>query len=265
MQYGAMNFPVRPLLNEIDRIGALGFDYLELAMDPPLAHYSVLNNEPAAIKTALEKRGLALVCHLPTFVSIADLTDSIRRASLEEMLASLQTAAGLGAAKVVFHPGAIRGMAQFVPETAGKFGLESLDAICHRAHDLGVSLYIENMFPFYGAFFEPEDYRFVFEHYPEMQMTLDTGHAHIGSPGGNRLRQFVKHFGPRIQHLHISDNNGRADEHLPPGKGSVDFQWLVRNLKKIGFQGTVTFEIFTNHDSDLKSSRDRFKAWWERA
>ncbi|MGO9738823.1 MAG: hypothetical protein ACLPVO_15530 [Desulfomonilaceae bacterium] len=32
MRYGAMNFPVRPVLQELKEIAALGFDYVELAM-----------------------------------------------------------------------------------------------------------------------------------------------------------------------------------------------------------------------------------------
>ena len=264
MQYGAMNFPVLPLINEIDRIAALGFDYLELAMDPPMAHYTVLENKVTAIKTALKERGLALVCHLPTFVSIADLTDSIRQASLAEMLASLKTAAGLGAAKVVFHPGAIHGMAHFVPDTARRYCLQSLDAINHLATELDLTLCIENMFPGYGAFFKADEYDLIFERYPAMQMTLDTGHAHIGAVDGSRIKQFVERFAPRIDHLHISDNAGVADEHLPPGNGSINFQWLVKNLKAAGFDATVTFEIFTGNPGDLKSSREMFIRWWER-
>ena len=42
MQFGAMNFPVAKVLDEIDAFARLGFDYLELAMDPPMAHHSVL-------------------------------------------------------------------------------------------------------------------------------------------------------------------------------------------------------------------------------
>jgi hypothetical protein len=37
MKYGAMNFPIKPLLKEIEEIGELGFDYVELTMDPPEA------------------------------------------------------------------------------------------------------------------------------------------------------------------------------------------------------------------------------------
>jgi hypothetical protein len=39
MRFGAMNFPVVPVLDEIETFARLGFDYLELAMDPPMAHH----------------------------------------------------------------------------------------------------------------------------------------------------------------------------------------------------------------------------------
>ena len=42
MLYGAMNFPVMPILSELEEIKRLGFDYLELAMDPPQAHHKMI-------------------------------------------------------------------------------------------------------------------------------------------------------------------------------------------------------------------------------
>ena len=49
MRYGAMNFPVRPVLQELKEIANLGFDYVELVMDPPLnsifEHLLFLNYE----------------------------------------------------------------------------------------------------------------------------------------------------------------------------------------------------------------------------
>lgn len=229
-----------------------------------MAHHTTVRADSDAIRSALENSGLALVGHLPTFVSIADLTESIRQASLEEMCASLRAAAALGAVKMVFHPGTIRGMAPYVPETARKYNLESLDVINRLATELGLPLCIENMFPGYGAFFEADAYDLIFERYPDMRMTLDTGHAHIGAVDGSRIKQFAERFAPRIDHLHISDNAGVADEHLPPGAGSINFQWLVKRLKTAGFDATVTFEIFTGNPGDLKSSREMFIRWWER-
>jgi hypothetical protein len=32
MLYGAMNFPIKPVLEEVDSLALLGFDFLELAL-----------------------------------------------------------------------------------------------------------------------------------------------------------------------------------------------------------------------------------------
>ena len=36
MRYGAMNFPIKPVLKELEAFAHLGFDYLELTLDPRL-------------------------------------------------------------------------------------------------------------------------------------------------------------------------------------------------------------------------------------
>ena len=117
MQFGAMNFPVTPVLEEIATFAGLGFDYLELAMDPPMAHYHVLDSIRGRILEALSASGMGLVCHLPTFLSTADLTERIRTASVAEMHRSLDTAAALGAQKIVLHPSMAVGMGGYVLET----------------------------------------------------------------------------------------------------------------------------------------------------
>ena len=53
MKYGAMNFPIKPVADELADIAALGFDYLELSMDPPQAHYSTIRQQMNSILSAL--------------------------------------------------------------------------------------------------------------------------------------------------------------------------------------------------------------------
>ena len=33
MRYGAMNFPIKPVLKEIKALAGMGFDYVELSLD----------------------------------------------------------------------------------------------------------------------------------------------------------------------------------------------------------------------------------------
>jgi sugar phosphate isomerase/epimerase len=255
MRFGAMNFPVAPILEEIADFGRINMDYLELAMDSPQAHYLQIKQQKGKILKALESFKMGLVCHLPTFVYTAHLTDTIRHASLGEVTASLETAADLGAEKVVVHPGYIDGLAVHVPDYAMDLALESLGKIYMRAETLGVKLCIENMFPRAGPFAEPEDFDPIFQAFPGLLLVLDTGHANIGDPTGKRIDHFISRFGDRLAHLHISDNGGRADEHLPLGYGNIGFRRVAGALRSVGYDQTVTLEIFDTDRSALVQSR----------
>ncbi len=259
MRYGAMNFPILPVIEEIDTFAKLGFDYVELAMDPPMAHFSQLRKARRRIRAALSDAGLGLVCHLPTFVHTADLTDRIRQASVAEMLDALETAGELGAEKVVFHPGLIRGMGSHVLPAAKALAMESIAAIAAAGDQSGMTLCIENMFPAYGAFFEVDEYQPIFERFPQLRLTLDTGHANIRSPRSRRMLAFIDRFSDRLAHIHLSDNAGKNDDHLPLGDGSVDFAALARRMNALDYDGTVTFEVFDPDRRRVIDSRRSFE------
>ncbi len=66
MLYGAVNSPLRPVLDELKAIAELKFDYLELAMDPPYCDSKNLKKQKREIRENLTQCNLGLVCHLPT-------------------------------------------------------------------------------------------------------------------------------------------------------------------------------------------------------
>lgn len=257
MKYGAMNFPVIPVLDEIDVIAALDFDYIELAMDPPMAHHSILRSNKEQIKNTLEDYGMGLVCHLPTFLSTADLTESIRKASVAEMLRSLDLAADLGAMKVVLHPSSVTGMGGFVIEEVKRYSYDFLRVMTSAAKSAGLVICIENMFPRNILGVEPEDFVDMFATFPSLLLTLDTGHANIDDLRGKRLALLTERFGSRIGHLHFSDNRGVRDEHRAIGKGNINFKKLIRKLKAQGYDDTLTLEVFDNDRRKLVASRRR--------
>jgi sugar phosphate isomerase/epimerase len=260
MQFGAMNYPIRPVLEEIEVIGALGFDYFELAMDPPEAHHETLRQLSGDIQAGLERYQMGLVCHLPTFISTADLTASIRQASRQELLASIEVAAHLGAQKAVLHPSCITGMGRNVPALAEKYARESLAEAVASATHAKVDLCLENLFPQLTPFGSMDEWEQRFTRYPHLGLTLDIGHAHIGPDGMKRILIFIQRFASRLRHLHVSDNFGRRDDHLPIGDGRIDFPTVAAALRRICYQGGITLEVFSENRDDLVDSRDRLKA-----
>ncbi|MBW2624562.1 MAG: hypothetical protein JRD68_16770 [Deltaproteobacteria bacterium] len=51
-----MNFPIKPVLKELEAFAHLGFDYLELTLDPPLAHYSIIRKQKDEISKSMGVR-----------------------------------------------------------------------------------------------------------------------------------------------------------------------------------------------------------------
>ena len=257
MLYGAMNFPIKPILEELETIANLGFDYLELTMDAPLAHYRVIREIKDDLVQTLKRSDMRLICHLPTFVSTADLTESLRETSLNEVLESLEVAAELRAMKAVLHPSPHRGLSVFVIDQVRQYALRSLETIVDKADQVGLPLCLENMFPQSNSLVNPEDFDEVFERFPNLKMTLDTGHAHIEDKADTKILDFIERFPDRIYHVHANDNLGKEDNHLPIGAGTIDFPEIVRVLKAIGYDETITLEVFSKDRDYLRLSRDK--------
>jgi sugar phosphate isomerase/epimerase len=259
MRYGAMNSPVRPILEEIRSIGEMGFHFVELTMDAPQAHYSIVDAQREAIIQGLARFQMGVVCHLPTFISTADLTPGIRQASVQEVMKSLEVAALLQPLKVVLHPSYIAGLGRLAREVTEKYALESLEMIVQKAHGLRLCLCLENMFPAAQWLVNPEDFVSILAKFPTINLTLDTGHAHIDDTEGRRSLRFIELFPDRIGHIHASDNFGKEDVHLPIGAGTIDFPAIVKALKKNGYDDTVTLEVFSRDRDYVKISRKKIE------
>lgn len=263
MRYGAMTFPIKPILDEIEAVAAMEMDFIEIAMDAPWGHYRHLESQRAAIRKALQQNRLGLVCHMPTFVYSAHLTDAIRDASVQEVLGSLVAAARLGAEKVVLHPGIVDGLAVFIQETALAHATRSMAQFVAAAKRLDLVLCIENLFPRLGPYAQIDAFERLFQQFDSARFVLDVGHAHIDDPSGSRVFTFIERFADRLEHLHLSDNRGVVDDHLPIGKGTLPMKSVVRALAAAGFNGTATLEIFGHPRQSIVESRNVVEAMFD--
>ena len=81
---------------------------------------------------------------------------------------------------------------------------------------------------------------------------LDTGHLQLAKKDPY---MFITKLGSRIKVLHIHENNGQDDIHQLPytfgsGEyGGADWNGILRGLKEIGYQGTLSFETFPSMNS----------------
>jgi sugar phosphate isomerase/epimerase len=87
--------------------------------------------------------------------------------------------------------------------------------------------------------------------YSALGMLLDVGHAHIMVaqkilPPGMTTESFIDALPFPIYELHLHDNHGNLDEHLPLGSGDARLAPVIRALKRKGFSGYATAEIIPN-------------------
>ena len=263
MLYGAMNSPLAPVRDEVRTLAALGFDYLELCLDPPMAAPDNLNT--GQLKTVLADENFpALVAHLPTFVWLADIYPSIREASITEVVRALDACALMEIKKAVLHPGYLTGMMKAIPQAGQQVTVEVLERLLKEATERGIALCLENMFPRAGQMYRPEEFVEILNLLPGLMMTLDLAHANIKAPP-NRVKAMLDAGGDRIQHVHVSDNNGADDDHLPVGVGRAGLANGLAMLKKAGYDLTITLEVFSPDRDYLRQSLDKIRLIWKDA
>jgi len=76
---------------------------------------------------------------------------------------------------------------------------------------------------------------------------FDTGHLNAQK---EILPLSVEKLGKRIFYLHVSDNDGKTNEHLALGRGTVDWEGVFLALKKHGFDGYVAVDVGRVPDLD---------------
>jgi sugar phosphate isomerase/epimerase len=79
---------------------------------------------------------------------------------------------------------------------------------------------------------------------------LDTGHVNmaLNAPWCQHrtVSDFIESLPAPVLEVHLHDNHGREDEHLPPGEGDADLRGMLALLLRRGFNGPVTLETDLN-------------------
>ncbi len=73
---------------------------------------------------------------------------------------------------------------------------------------------------------------------------LDIGHAEMQGSGDGAVNM-IRTLGPRLQALHIHDNDRLHDSHQIPFSMDIDFEPVVKALKEIDYKGYFTLESDT--------------------
>src|SRR4051812_7760302 len=97
-----MNHPARDVLQEIEWMAAMGMDFIDLTLEPPMA--ASWRVDPGAIRRSLERHRMDVVGHTAFYLPIASGIEEIRRASLAELRRCVDVFTTMGARWMNLHP-----------------------------------------------------------------------------------------------------------------------------------------------------------------
>lgn len=212
-----------------------------------------LSLDAEKVKTLNELKSsfdLEYTVHAPfADTNIASFNQDILHLVLKRLENSLQNAHLLKAKKWIFHPGTHTGLSQLHPGEDVWINLQSIRYLSRKAENLGVEIAIENM---------PSQSPCLFQKVAELEqfyqelenskvgLAFDIGHANTVG----QVDEFIVKFMEKIVHIHVSDNNGAFDAHIPIGKGTINWKSLTETLTK--FNGFIIVETLENPIDDLK-------------
>ena len=269
----------------VSQIAAAGFNAIEVFCSRGHFDYGS-KTEIRALAISLDVHRMTLVSlHAPTSRDISANRESgiplsvceverVRRVeAMDEFKRAIDVAEELPFARMVLHMGGSRETADPRKRDAAFSTLEHL--VLH-AHHAGVTICIENTTSEMG---DPAYLRsFVDEtRLTGLRFNFDIGHAYLSDfPEAERVEKSFAPLRELISSVHLHDNHGEKDEHLPAFDGDIDWRAAVKTLKS-GSQNSLPIVMELKEKTGLEApsaveqltaarkSLDRFEKEWASA
>jgi sugar phosphate isomerase/epimerase len=172
--------------------------------------------------------------HLDLFVDIAPAGEKARRAAVGGLKPWLDLYLTLGIRAAVLHPGG-DGHSDAAARLDAR--LRSLEELAEHLRGTPLVICLENcasgdaLKPILAAT-DPA----------RVGVCLDTGHLNLTS---ENQAAFIRFCGPRLQALHLAENDKSGDQHaLPYARGGcVPWTEIAAALTKIAYPGLLNFEV----------------------
>ena len=197
--------------------------------------------------------GILLGIHAPYTLNPVERLPRMREANMDYFIKVLEFSEALGASWVNIHLGYCMG----IPDNESIYhyldeASEIIKVLLEKAEDLGVDLSIENTpytppscyFYQFGSTLEEIQYLLEKVDSEALKFCLDIGHANTSDGPLN----YIHTLSDRLINVHLHDNNGVKDDHLPLGGGNIRWKELMELLEEKGYDGFFTLELQNDED-----------------
>lgn len=235
VRLGGSTYSRQPFRPQFEELRAAGFDYAEFDLTWLRMNPDDLRREAFALADLLPIE----TAHLPP--------PKFTKAHLEEFRGMLRAVAPVGCGIFNVHLAESR----FVGDVLLNRKIEWLRNLVAIASETRALVTLENLDE------SVDTMQFVLDAVRDLRFCLDIGHANLGG-FTDRPYRMLDAFGPRLGLVHAHDNKGgrgeAGDLHLPFGQGGIDLAKTFSALKRSGFNGHVTLEIFQGGPGDRRAS-----------
>ena len=187
-------------------------------------------------------------------LSLASADADARALAVAEAEQALHIARRIPVPVLVAHLGLPRTQQPSPTDNNRDAARRSIDALVEAAEPLGVRLAVEvipNELSRAGSLvhFVEEDLD------GDAGVCLDFGHAHMDGD----LLDAIETVSGHLIATHVHDNRGKADDHLVPFDGTIDWAAALTAVQKVGYDGTLLFELAA-HGSPKETLKKAQKA-----
>jgi len=252
------------------QISENGFSAIEVFCSR--AHFDYGSRQDVrALASALEANRMTLnSLHAPTSrdlsatresgtpLSICEVERVRRIEAMDELKRAIDVSEDLPFSRMVLHMGGTRETADPRKRDAA---FSSLEHLVLHAHHAGVTLAVENTTSEMG---DPSYLRtFVDEtRLTGLRFNFDIGHAHLADgPAEERMEKSIAPMRDLLVSVHLHDNHGEKDEHLPPYDGTIDWSAAIPLLKTAPAENLpVVLELKEKFGADAPSAAEQLSA-----
>lgn len=201
------------------------------------------------ISYAMKSYGIKFQVHAP----IADLNlgspaNRFRKHSLDALFDLMGLCEDLGIRMLTIHPGVAIAYGEDVKDRVKSATKESLRAIDRKLNGMRLKVALENMPPAtWSIGYDLPELLSMIED-TDIGICLDVGHANVaGTIEGFLLEK------DRLINVHLHNNDGSADQHLPLDNGSIDVRSIIEILGRF-YRGNYIIEA-RDLDEGIKSKK----------
>lgn len=254
----------KPLsLNEIALIKDYDFKYIEIWAMPTQIDISNLKEVKYIADNIAKKNILVSSIHSPLFeitkgkkkwLAISDINELQRLRAVKKLEDTINAAQILGADTIIIHFDTANtpDISTYINLFASTLELSEY-LYKKNVNDKNVKIVFENVFAFMSSTIHIKTFLDKYD-FQNIGICLDIGHANISEDPVKA----IEIASDKLFCIHISDNDGRSDQHLMPFEGKVDWSKVFKTLSKVGYDGICTFEVtgYANYAKILERLRD---------